>query len=90
MPSHNHVINKNGGHDHETIKGNVWAGKKFGKSDGALSGGGGAAFGTAHRSNDIFKTTNNGHHGHSMKNTGGNKEHNNMPPYRVLSYIMKL
>ena len=31
-----------------------------------------------------------GHHGHTMENTGGNGSHNNMPPFYVLAYIMKL
>lgn len=37
-------------------------------------------------------TTSGGRHTHSItiNNTGGNQPHNNMPPYYVLSYIMKL
>lgn len=90
MPAHNHSMQNAGNHRHETIDGNVWDRKKFGRSNGALSGGGRAAFGTAYSSDKIFRTTNNGNHRHNINNNGGNKPHNNMPPYRVLSYIMKL
>ena len=59
MPAHNHSMQNAGNHRHETIDGNVWDRKKFGRSNGALSGGGRAAFGTAYSSDKIFRTTNN-------------------------------
>lgn len=37
-----------------------------------------------------FKATNNSVTGISINNTGGDQPHNNMPPYFVLAYIMKL
>ena len=90
LPSHNHSMNASGNHNHDTINGNVWENRRFGRGDGALSGGGGAAFGTAHSGSQIFKTTSGGNHNHSINNTGSNQSHNNMPPFYVLAYIMKL
>ena len=90
MPSHNHSISSSGEHNHDTIDGNVWQNRRYGYGDGAFSGGGGAPFGTARNNNQIFKTTKNGNHTHTINNKGGNDSHNNMPPYYVLSYIMKL
>jgi len=90
MPSHNHSMQNAGNHNHRTIDGNVWDNKKLGGSNGAFSGGGKAAIGTATHSSHVYMTSSNGNHTHGIKNNGGNKPHNNMPPYRVLSYIMKL
>lgn len=44
------------------------------------------------RDNAIVKTSTDGNHSHSITigNTGGGQPHNNMPPYYVLAYIMKL
>ena len=90
LPSHNHSMQNAGNHNHRTIDEDVWAGKKFGKSNGAFSGGGKAAIGFATQNNHIYYTSTNGNHTHKVNNTGSNKPHNNMPPYYVLTYIMKL
>ncbi len=41
--------------------------------------------------NEFAKTTQEGKHGHSISvgNTGGNRPHENRPPYYVLAFIMK-
>ena len=88
--SHNHSMNHGGNHNHQTIDGNVWAGRRFGKGNGDLSGGGGANFGTAHSNNQIFKTTSNGNHNHHINHSGESGTNKNLPPYYALTYIMKV
>lgn len=91
MPSHSHSgsIGSAGSHDHKTIQNFNHNGRCFGKGDSAFSGGGAARLGSG---GDCFKTSGVGNHSHrlSINNSGGNRSHNNMPPYYVLSYIVKL
>ena len=60
-------------------------GKYLGNDNRDFSGGGGAAFGTTNNPNRAF-TTGNGNVESGLNGWG----HNNMPPYYVLTYIMKL
>ena len=88
--SHNHSMNHGGNHKHETIEGNVWDNKRFGKGDGAFSGGGGAKIGRAFHGHEIFKTTANGNHKHHINHNGHSGTNRNLPPYYALTYIMKV
>ena len=88
--SHNHSMNHGGNHNHQTIDGNVWSGRRFGKGDTALSGGGAAYFGTAHHNHQIYKTTSNGNHNHHINHSGESGTNKNLPPYYALTYIMKV
>ncbi len=85
MPSHDHGSNttENGDHTHKMKV--HWAGK---------SGTGGKVF---MRDNDkttdgpdTHRLTIDGKHTHSISSQGNDASHNNMPPYYVLTYIMKL
>ena len=87
MPKHNHTMSNNGSHSHRTIDNFNHYGKCFGKGDRAFSGGGGANFGAG---GECMRTSSDGSHNHDITYTGGNKAHNNMPPFYVLTYIMKL
>ena len=91
MPSHSHSgsIGGAGSHDHKTIQNFNHYGRCFGKGDDAFSGGGRAKLGSG---GECFRTSKVGNHSHdlSINNSGGNRSHNNMPPYYVLSYIVKL
>ena len=79
MPAHAHDMNQLGDHVH------IYA----------IGDGGGPA--NARNTSIItdrlhqWKNTAAGcNHKHTIKNTGGNEEYNNMPPYYILAYIMKL
>ena len=82
MPSHNHHMNNAGNHNH---------GMPTRQDDYNVSGGHGPSFG---RDNGHYASRHNtlhsGNHAHHIHNAGGNRSHNNMPPYYVLVYIMKL
>ena len=83
IPSHNHTMNETGNHNHQSTL------QKWYRSFKGDSGGGHplvADSGSGYNPN----TTSSGNHKHTINNTGGNKAHNNMPPFYVLSYIMKL
>ena len=84
MPSHNHSMNLSGKHQHNIT---TW------NDDGNFRGGSNRpSFGgyDAPKQTIWAKTNNDGNHRHNINNTGGNRSHNNMPPYYVLSWIMKL
>ena len=89
MPKHDHslTINNDGNHYHGITTYN---------DDFNQRGGGYGAIGWEnHDSNNqgVFKNTNEGgshNHGHSMGKTGSSHSHENMPPYCVLLYIIKL
>ena len=89
MPKHNHSLTINNG-------GNHYHGITTYNDDFNQRGGGYGAIGWEnHDSNNqsVFKNTNYGgshSHGHSMGKTGSSHSHENMPPYCVLLYIIKL
>ena len=82
MPSHTHYISSAGSHHHN-----------FGtRNDDFNFRGcpGGPSFGQGDCGFKSWNTNSTGAHRHNMNATGGNQAHNNMPPYCVLLYIMKL
>ena len=98
IPSHNHSGNTNttGNHNH-------WM-DRMPTDDRNLTGTGGTwqEYGlvadasnyntNANSGNPGKHTTSNGNHSHNFttSNTGGGNSHDNMPPYYVLAYIMKI
>ncbi len=81
MPQHNHGANvSDPGHQHHMIEGMgiVYAGNSWYARDGG--------FGGAHPRTNSTTTGISVSIGH----TGGNQAHENMPPFYVLTYIMKL
>ena len=83
IPSHNHSMKDAGNHHHYMGGPNGSAG---GRKNAWVD------FGGWHHGRNVGNrnTHNAGNHKHHINNTGGSKSHNNMPPYHVLSYIMKL
>ncbi len=79
MPAHNHGMDQAGHHQHG-----------FGVGGGGRGGSRGTSEG--YNSNGHFNVSVDGagNHTHRIHNAGGNEDHNNMPPYWVLAYIMKL
>ena len=77
MPSHNHTMNSAGGHNHSYTS----------PANGTIFGGGAVSF-------DVLSQTSttsfNGDHTHNINNNGGSQSHENMPPFYVLAYIIKL
>ncbi len=90
MPKHNHNVKgdtgESGKHNHKF---------KVGGGDGGGGGGNGTSEGYTNHGNgyDTYTFDNEDHY-HSIDITstseGGGKPHNNMPPFYVLTYIMKL
>jgi len=79
MPSHTHAMQAAGNHTHTHTR----------------AGGGACSHNKCYRRSGIggyptVRTGYAGNHAHGLNNTGGNQPHNNMPPYCVLLYIMKL
>ena len=91
MPAHSHGMDANGNHKHginsDWI---VWPPGTYqsGFYPGNHTSGDRSTQGFA-RLNQ-FSTHDEGQHSHNIHNTGGNAAHNNMPPFYVLTYIMKL
>ena len=90
MPQHQHNVNG----DTDT-KGNHNHGFKVGGGGGGRGGGNGTTEGyTNHGGGFDTNTYDNGNHTHNFNvnssYVGGNQPHNNMPPFYVLTYIMKL
>jgi microcystin-dependent protein len=84
IPAHNHTMNNAGNHNHDRNWNLAW---------GHTSGGSAHRGGNHWQYNDTLKgslTTDSGNHTHTINNTGGGQAHNNMPPYHVLAYIMRL
>ena len=81
IPSHNHSMNETGNHSHTYSRGtNSGCGERgssYRKS------------GCPHYKYSDVTSQSSGNHRHTINNTGGNKAHNNMPPYYALCYIMK-
>ena len=85
MPTHNHTMTKNGEHTHDLNRYSYRHWRSFkGSNDGhkVLKDSGGVKWTSYAKSAGI--------HSHTINNNGGNNAHNNMPPYYVLSWIMKL
>ena len=83
MPSHTHAMHGAGNHSHFTTDN---AGAPLGGGNQFTGGGGDHRLGWGGR----YRTSADGNHAHRLNNTGGNQAHNNMPPYSILLYIMKL
>jgi microcystin-dependent protein len=83
MPSHTHAMHGAGNHWHYSTDN---AGAPLGAGSQFSGGGGDHRLGWQGR----YRTSVGGNHAHTLNNTGGNQAHNNMPPYCVLLYIMKL
>jgi len=86
MPSHNHGGNSgysNPSHRH---------GINTRQDDYNVSGGSGPSWGADNGSYKAYHSTISSsiNHRHSISSQGGGKAHNNMPPYYVLAFIMKL
>jgi microcystin-dependent protein len=79
MPAHAHDMDPSGDHTH---------GQPVG--DGGHPARGWFASIITDRHHSWINTGGAGNHRHTIKNSGGNEEHNNMPPYWILAYIMKL
>jgi len=79
MPSHYHYIHAGGAHQHLSY---------LDRNNSCNCGGGRCSCGDVLRQD--AGTSWGGVHGHDMANTGGSQSHNNMPPFWVLAYIMKL
>jgi len=90
IPSHAHKVNgstsANGNHSHS-----------FGVGGGGGSSGGGRGTTSGYTCGSCAfnaNTDGNGNHSHTFnvtsEKTGGNQAHDNMPPFFVLNYIMKL
>lgn len=77
MPTHSHGMDNSGEHRHEYLLGE-------GNVGSAARNSGTEAFANYNR------TTASGNHRHTIHNTGGGMEHENLPPYYSLAFIMKL
>ena len=87
MPSHTHTINNAGNHHHSHNR------QHQGTFSYCVGGDGDCRrknFLSHPGSNSGNNTNTTGDHNHSMNSSGGNQSHNNMPPYYVLVYIIKV
>jgi microcystin-dependent protein len=98
MPKHTHTINDGGSHLHEV--------NNIGNDKSAIyaylannNGTGNADLGGGDKGNEQFDIATNdwsdhrvssGAHSHTIENNGGSNAHNNLPPYYVLAYIMRI
>ena len=78
MPSHTHIMSNAGDHNHQS----------GGGISSSMSGSSYSNIITRERTG--IWTDNAGNHSHVNSDTGGNKPHNNMPPWWALAYIIKL
>ena len=80
LPTHEHIISESGEHPHEDTLRHLcyWKDNKHFQTamDEGASG--------------DHKISNSGNHNHTINETGGNQPHDNMPPYYVLAWIMKI
>ncbi|WP_417814781.1 phage tail protein [Thalassospira alkalitolerans] len=81
MPTHDHgeVTSVNGNHSHSAVGGS--------SSTGALIEMSGQSY---LRSQGSISTSSAGAHSHTISAQGGDQPHNNMQPYLVLNYIIKV
>ncbi|WP_289079194.1 tail fiber protein [uncultured Thalassospira sp.] len=81
MPNHNHggVTSTNGNHSHSAVGGSP--------STGALIEMSGQAY---LRSQGSVSTSSSGAHNHTISAQGGDQPHNNMQPFVVINYIIKV
>jgi microcystin-dependent protein len=91
MPAHSHVIDANGNHNHginsDWI---VWPPGTYPNSFGGGNRTSGDRSAQGFARLNQFSTHHAGQHSHHIHNTGGGQAHENMPPFYVLTYIMKL
>jgi microcystin-dependent protein len=83
IPAHNHTMNNAGEHTHSV---NNPFGTTHNYDNRANFAGGARRYGYPVR----ITLNNAGNHTHTINNTGGGQSHNNMPPFHVLAYIMRL
>lgn len=85
IPAHGHTasVSNSGSHTHNVT---TYSGDVYSANGGRVSCNG------VEQSRGSITTGSGGSHTHSItiNNTGGGQPHNNMPPYYVLAYIMKL
>ena len=93
IPSHNHGVSanmSNAGEHYHSLNNKIYKHRQ--SFEGAA--GYDHALKHAYGSNWAWETNPNGNHKHNIyvliHNKGGNGAHNNMPPYHVLAWIMKL
>ena len=87
LPSHTHTINHEENHSHRYNRQNTSTFRYCVGGDGSCRN---KNFLSSPGGNTANTSSSAGKHTHTMDSTGGNGSHNNMPPYHVLSYIMKL
>ena len=106
MPRHNHNMDTRGNHNHRGnthSSGNHIHGISTRQDDYNVSGGIGPSYGAdngyyarrhqtdyAGNHTHSFITSTSGNHSHRIHHSGNNIPHENMPPYHVLIYIMKI
>jgi microcystin-dependent protein len=76
LPSHNHIIDKSGAHNHTFNVGRSAWGNITGVGEGAPG--------------NTRSTNYSGNHTHKVNNTGDNQPHENRPPYMAMIYIYYL
>ena len=82
LPIHTHAISSNGSHNHDrTIP--YWEGSFKGENDHQHM------YTAKNGDPTQFKNISSYKHSHIVKSGGASEEFNNMPPYYVLTYIMK-
>lgn len=80
LPAHNHSVNSHS-HSHDYVDRMGVYLPPFGKCKPSFS---------LQGNSKNIKTEQAGNHKHEIYNTGGNQPHNNMPPYYVLKWIIKI
>ena len=83
LPIHTHAITSDGEHQHAAYKMPYW--------NGSFEGGGGdqQMYTTDGGDPTQFKSISEFKHNHTLNNVGASEEFNNMPPYYVITWIMK-
>lgn len=82
LSSHSHSSNYTNNHSHNSFLVNGSGGTTYGYSP--------FMFLSRNFISKNGRMSDSGNHRHNIHNTGGNQPHNNMPPYVVLTWIMKL
>ena len=83
LPTHTHAITSDGEHKHPAYQMPYW--------NGSFQGGGGdqQMYTTKGGDPTQFKSISEFKHNHTLNNVGASEEFNNMPPYYVITWIMK-